>query len=278
VIDEVAPFVRRLTAPNPSVMTGPGTNTYLVGDEVIAVVDPGPHDEGHLARIEAAAGRIGYVLVTHTHPDHAPGAGPLAASCGAEQRGYGPRDGFVPDVELRDGDVLSLGPVRLRAIHTPGHASNHLCYLMEGNEPESRSQSLLLSGDHVMGGSTVVISPLDGDMAQYLTSLERLVAFDPPIGAIAPGHGPLLGDPRAEIETVIAHRLTREKAVADALSELGRATVDALVAAVYTDVDTARHPIARRSMWAHLRKLGNEGRAYCEQPDDIDSVWSAPAD
>lgn len=281
VVDEIAPFVRRLTAPNPSVMTGPGTNTYLVGDEVVAVVDPGPDDEGHLTRIEAAAAasaaRIGYVLVTHTHPDHAPGAGPLAASCGAEQRGYGPRDGFVPDHELRDGDVLPLGPVRLRAVHTPGHASNHLCYLVEASHPGSRFQSLLLSGDHVMGGSTVVISPLDGDMSHYLTSLERLAAFEPPIGAIAPGHGPLLREPRAEIEAVIAHRLVREKAVADALSEMGRATVDELVAAVYTDVDPTRHPIARRSMWAHLRKLSTEGRACCERPDEIDSVWAATA-
>jgi len=278
LIAEVEAFVRRLTAPNPSVMTGPGTNSYLVGEDVVAVVDPGPEDEGHLSRIEAAAGdRIRYVLVTHTHPDHAPGAAALAARSRAELCGYDARDGFVPDIELRDGDVLGLGPVRMTAVHTPGHASNHLCYLVERIDPEAGHdrRSLLLSGDHVMGGSTVVISPPDGDMAEYMASLERLLDFDPPIGAIAPGHGPVLEDPRAEIEALLAHRRAREEAVVASLRERGESTVDDLVAAVYTDVDPARHPIARRSMWAHLRKLGDEERAYSEHPDDIGAKWAA---
>jgi len=277
VVDLVDPLVRRLTAPNPSVMTGPGTNAYLVGDEMVAVVDPGPDDDGHLARIATAgAGRIRYVLVTHTHPDHAPGAAPLAESCGAELLGFDARDGFVPDAELRDGDVLGLGPVRLRVIHTPGHASNHLCYLVEANGAETgHTRRLLLSGDHVMGGSTVLISPLDGDMSQYMSSLERLRGFDPPINAIAPGHGPVLEDARTEIEAVLAHRRAREQAVAAALLRRGEATVDELVVAVYVDVDPVMHPIARRSMWAHLRKLGAEGMAHCEHPDDIEALWAA---
>jgi glyoxylase-like metal-dependent hydrolase (beta-lactamase superfamily II) len=280
VLDEVDPLVRRLTAPNPSVMTGPGTNTYLVGDDAIAVVDPGPEDEAHLARIEAVGGgRIRYVLVTHTHPDHAPGAASLAERSGAELCGYDARDGFVPETELRDGDFVSLGSMGLRAVHTPGHASNHLCYLVERNGSGHRhaGRRLLLSGDHIMGGSTVVISPPDGDMTQYLTSLELLLGFDPPIEAIAPGHGPVLEDPRAEIEAVLAHRRAREQAVLAALADRGQATVDELVTAVYVDVNPAMHPIARRSMWAHLRKLGSEAMAYSEHPEDIEATWVALA-
>jgi glyoxylase-like metal-dependent hydrolase (beta-lactamase superfamily II) len=278
VVAQIGRHLRRLTAPNPSVMTGPGTNTYLVGEDVVAVVDPGPDDEGHLARIEeAAGGPIGYVLVTHTHPDHAPGAARLAARSGAELCGYDARDNFIPGTELRDGDVVSLGPVRLKTVHTPGHASNHLCYLVEGNDSGHRNgdRRLLLSGDHIMGGSTVVISPPDGDMAEYLTSLERLLLLDPPIDAIAPGHGPILDDPRAEIEALLAHRRAREQAVITALTQRGQATVDELVTDVYVDVDPAMYPVARRSMWAHLRKLGSEARAHSEHPDDIESTWTA---
>ena len=180
-------------------------------------------DEAHLDRVEGeAGGRIRYVLVTHTHPDHAPGAAALAARSRAQLGGYDARDGFVPDLELRDGDVLELGPVRLRALHTPGHASNHLCYLIEqagtGDSPVQRR--LMLSGDHIMGGSTVVISPPDGDMAQYLDSLRRLLDLDPPIEAIAPGHGPILDNPRSEIEALLAHRLA-EQAVSAAFEPEG---------------------------------------------------------
>jgi len=278
VVDEIGPFLRRLTAPNPSVMTGSGTNTYLVGDGITAVVDPGPEIDSHLDRIEAAGeGRIRYVLVTHTHPDHAPGAAKLASRTGARLCGYDARDGFVPDLELRDGDVLELGPVRLRSVHTPGHASNHLCYLIEPTAADGprKDRRLLLSGDHIMGGSTVVISPPDGDMSEYLISLKRLLALDPPIDAIGPGHGPVLEDPRNEIESLLAHRMAREQAVSAALEERGRATVDELVTAVYLDVDLARHPIARRSMWAHLRKLADEKRAYSDDREDIGATWTA---
>ncbi len=277
VVVQLDPFVRRLTAPNPSIMTGPGTNTYLVGEDSLAVIDPGPDIEDHLSRIEAAAeGRIRRVLVTHTHSDHAPGAVPLAARTQAELCGYDARDGFVPDLELRGGDTFDLGPVALTAIHTPGHASNHLCYLVETNTPDSSrtSRRLLLSGDHVMGGSTVVIAPPDGDMARYMSSLETLLALDPPIDAIAPGHGPVLEDPAAAIEALLDHRRNRERAVLAVLKERRAATVAELVAAVYTDVDPDRHKIARLSLWAHLRKLRDEERAYSEHPDDIDSLWA----
>lgn len=259
--DELAPGLVRLTAPNPGVMTGPGTNTYLVGTEGdLAVVDPGPDDAGHRRAILAAAaarGRVRWVLTTHTHPDHAPGAAPLAEVTGAEQVGYEARDGFVPDVAAGDGWVLAGPTFRLRAVHTPGHAGNHLCWLYE-------EQRILLSGDHVMQGATVVIRPPDGDMAAYLASLRRLLGADPSLGpleAVAPGHGRLIGAPDRVIEGIVAHRLAREAVVADALAASGGGTVDELAALVYADVDAGLLPVARFSLWAHLRKLVADGRA-----------------
>lgn len=157
-------------------------------------------------------------------------------------------------------------------MHTPGHASNHLCYLTVPDGDESGG-TLLFSGDHIMGGSTVVISPPDGDMTQYLSSLDRLLGFDPEIDAIAPGHGPMLHDPRAVIEGYLAHRRVREAFVAAALAAAGTATVDDLVCEVYADVEPERHPIARKSLWAHLRKLRSDGLAASDAPDDIDASW-----
>jgi glyoxylase-like metal-dependent hydrolase (beta-lactamase superfamily II) len=257
-VDVLVPGLRRVTAPNAGVMTGPGTNTYLVGSGEVAVVDPGPDDPRHLRAVSdvasASGDRIRWVLVTHTHEDHAPGAARLAATASAEVVGFEARKGFSPDVVAGDGFVLDAPSFRLRALHTPGHASDHLCWLLE--EPR-----VLLSGDHVMDRVTVVVAPPDGDMARYLESLRRVAALDPALEAIAPGHGRLLGDPRRVVEAVIAHRLARERLVAAALDEAGTAAVGELVAAVYADVDPALFPIARMSLWAHLRKLAQEGRA-----------------
>ena len=154
----------------------------------------------------------------------------------------------------------------LRALHTPGHASNHLCWLLV-------EERMLFSGDHVMQGPTVVIAPPDGDMAQYLASLRRLLVLDPPIRVIAPGHGSLIREPAATVQGIIDHRRIREKAVVDALTRAGRATVDELVSTVYADVDEERFPIARKSLWAHLRKLGDEGAARSDDPADVDAPW-----
>ncbi len=191
-LDQVAPGVRRLTAPNPGLMTGPGTNTYLIGERDPVVVDPGPADETHTAAIVAAAtplGRIHTIVVTHTHVDHAPGAGALATATGARVVGFGPAEGFTPDEHAGEGWTLRCtgpeGDLTLRALHTPGHASDHLCWLVEEN-------ALLLTGDHVMHGSTVVIRPPDGDLHQYLASLARLRDAEPPITTLAPGHGRLM--------------------------------------------------------------------------------------
>ncbi len=266
---ELAPGVVRLVAPNAGMMTGPGTNSYLIGETELVVVDPGPADPAHIdALVEAGRGRIRWVVVTHTHSDHAPGAAALAARTGAEVLGFEARDGFVPDRTVGEGFVLRGEGFSLRALHTPGHASDHLCWLLE-------DQQMLFSGDHVMEGSTVVIAPPDGDMAAYLASLGRLQGLDPPLEAIAPGHGALVTDPASVLAGYVEHRLAREGAVAAALAGAHSATIDELLPTVYADVATALYPVARYSLWAHLRKLAAEGRATAADPGDIDTVWEA---
>ena len=253
-------LVSRITAPNPGMMTGPGTNTYIVGTDELALIDPGPESAPHLSAMRDAVGsRLKWILCTHTHLDHSPGARALKAQTGAQVLGFGavPDDGrqdtaFAPDRALRDGDALDCGAFSLRAVHTPGHASNHLCYLLE-------RRNLLFTGDHIMQGSTVVISPPDGDMIAYLRSLERLLSFD--FAAIAPGHGHVIEKPHDEVRRLIAHRTKRERKVLDALGRKSPATLDDLLPLVYDDVSPRIHPVARRSLHAHLLKLRDEGRA-----------------
>jgi len=279
--DEVAPGVLRLTAPNPGLMTGPGTNTYLVGRAGPVVVDPGPADEAHTAAIVAAAAPLGPVrsiVVTHTHVDHAPGAAALAGATGAPVVGFGPAEGFAPDETVGEGWSLQCpgpgpaGGLTLRALHTPGHASDHLCWLVE-------EHALLLTGDHVMHGSTVVIRPPDGDLHQYLASLARLRDADPPIRLLAPGHGRVMDHVPEVVDALVAHRLARHERVASALARRGDATVDELLPEVYGDVTERQLPVARFSLWAHLRALGQEGRAIllgaAAGGDDMESRWAA---
>jgi len=263
-------LVSRITAPNPGMMTGPGTNAYIIGRDDLALIDPGPEsDVHHSALLKVVGNRLKWILCTHTHRDHSPGARALKAATGAQVLGFAPTpdDGrqdttFAPDRALRDGDVIDCGAFRLRAVHTPGHASNHLCYLLE-------EQKLLFTGDHVMQGSTVVISPPDGDMQAYLQSLERLLALD--IAALAPGHGHIIETPHDEARRLIAHRLKREQKVLDAFSKKNPATVEELVPIVYDDVPPRLHPVARRSLHAHLIKLGREGRVA-----ETDGLWEVP--
>jgi glyoxylase-like metal-dependent hydrolase (beta-lactamase superfamily II)/8-oxo-dGTP pyrophosphatase MutT (NUDIX family) len=253
--------VRRVTARNPGMMTGPGTNTYLVGDaqrNEWAAIDPGPADAGHVDAIVAAApGPIRWILVTHTHRDHSPAAALLKARTGAPLLGMAARHaegqdtGFVPDRELRHGELLELGPQAcLRVVHTPGHAANHLCYLLQ-------EEKTLFTGDHVMQGSTVVINPPDGDMQAYMASLQQLLDED--LAWLAPGHGFLIAEPRAALIRLIEHRRAREAKVLQAIAE-GHVGLEALLARVYDDVHPALHPAARRSLLAHLEKLRAEGR------------------
>jgi len=262
--------VARVTAPNPGAMTGPGTNTYIIGGEDLAVIDPGPESAPHLgALLEAVGKRLKWILCTHTHLDHSPCARALKRETGAELLGFAkvPGDGrqdtaFNPDRALTDGEVLATREFRLRAVHTPGHASNHLCYLLEG-------RGLLFTGDHVMQGSTVVISPPDGDMAVYLRSLEKLLSLD--LAAFAPGHGHVIDKPHEEVRRLIAHRLKREQKVLAAFAKKNPATLDELLPLVYDDVSQRLHAVARRSLHAHLIKLCADGRVA-----ETEGIWEAP--
>jgi glyoxylase-like metal-dependent hydrolase (beta-lactamase superfamily II) len=266
---ELSERVVRLTAPNPGVMTGAGTNSYLVGTTELVVVDPGPDHGDHVRALAAVgAGRIRSIVVTHTHLDHSPGAAGLAGLTGAEVVGFRADDEFVPDREVADGATVSGEGFTLRAVHTPGHASNHLCWLLT-------EEAMLFSGDHIMGGSTVVIAPPDGDMAVYLASLEKLLDLDPALSTIAPGHGPLLTDPASTVRSVIAHRRARHAEVAAALGGAGEATVEQLLPVVYAAVSEELKPVAAKSLWAHLRLLGQEGRAASADPDDRTVPWVA---
>ncbi|HEY2564641.1 MAG TPA: MBL fold metallo-hydrolase [Acidimicrobiales bacterium] len=273
--ETVAPGVVRITAANPGMMTGPGTNTYLIGTGELAVVDPGPDDAAHLDAVAGAGGgRIRWIFVTHTHPDHSPGAAGLAGRTGAERLGFASRDGFTADRTIADGFELRRPGLSLRAVHTPGHASNHLCYLADlVAERPGTGSTMLFTGDHVMDGSTVVISPPDGDMTAYLASLALLSDLEPRIDVIAPGHGLLIDDPHAAVAAYIAHRHEREERVAAGLAAAGSATIDQLVPVVYQDVDEDRFPVARRSLWAHLRKLTDDGLVRSSDRESAEATW-----
>lgn len=269
----IHPMVQRLTAPNPGMMTGPGTNSYIIGNTEsgssgdLAMIDPGPEIAAHAELLVKHTGkRLRWIFCTHTHQDHSPSSRAVKQGTGALIHGYGkvPDDGrqdtaFKPDRALVDDDVVDCDTFKIRAIHTPGHASNHLCYLLEG-------AGLLFTGDHVMQGSTVVITPPDGDMFEYFASLNKLSGYD--ITAFAPGHGRVIETPRAEVDKIIAHRLKREQFVVDALVTAKTATLDELVPVVYSDVAPALHVPARRSLHAHLLKLARDGRAQ-----EADGRW-----
>jgi glyoxylase-like metal-dependent hydrolase (beta-lactamase superfamily II)/8-oxo-dGTP pyrophosphatase MutT (NUDIX family) len=264
---QLSPRLIRVTANNGSMMTGPGTNTYLIGGgprNEWAVIDPGPMDEAHVEAILAAApGPIRWIFATHTHNDHSPACRPLKARTGAVVHGriaahpQWQDAGFAPDVHLEGGERFELPApegqtTTLHAIHTPGHASNHLCYLLE-------EEKLLFTGDHVMQQSTVVINPPDGDMAAYIASLRELSGRD--LDWLAPGHGFLMAQPAQAMQAIVSHRLRREAKVVAALRELGAADADALLARVYDDVPQRLLAMALRSLTAHLHKLRDDGGA-----------------
>ena len=255
----IAPGIVRITAPNPGVMTGPGTNSYIIGGRELVLLDPGPPIESHIELLRATVGdRLKWIVCTHTHNDHSPAAGALRAATGAPVCGrFAEQDGrqdpdFAPDRILEEGDTVGVPGVTLRAVHTPGHASNHLCYLLE-------EQKLLFTGDHVMQGSTVVISPPGGDMDDYLNSLEKVLQLE--LTAFAPGHGHLIDTPHDEARRLIAHRLKREAKVFAALQQKNPATLDELVVFAYDDVSDRLHPVAKRSLHAHLIKLAKDRKA-----------------
>lgn len=269
----LGPRVARVTANNGSQMTGPGTNSYFVGSgSTWALIDPGPDDAAHVQALQAHAATLpaplSMILCTHTHKDHSPAAAAMHAATGAPRAGRvaGHPEwqdlSFQPERVLAHGERIALGPdCTLRVLHTPGHASNHLCFLLE-------QEGLLFTGDHLMQGSTVVINPPDGDMAAYLDSLRALLAE--PIEHLAPGHGFLMGQPQQVVHHTIAHRLAREAKVAAALAAAGPASAQALLPQVYGDVPERLHAMALRSLQAHLHKLQQEGHAIQDG-----GVWQA---
>ncbi|MBX3620180.1 MAG: MBL fold metallo-hydrolase [Rhizobacter sp.] len=273
---KLSAHVIRVTAPNASVMTGPGTNTYLVGGGTTnewAIVDPGPDLPEHVeAVLRAAPGPVRWILATHTHHDHSPASVALRQHTHAQVLGRLPlhphrQDGsFAPDRVLSHGERLEVAPqVTLRVLHTPGHASNHLCFLFE-------EEKTLFTGDHVMQASTVVINPPDGDMSAYLQSLRALLDED--IEWLAPGHGFLMAQPRRALQGVIDHRLKREAKVLAALRAHAPCTLEQLLPHAYDDVDPRMLPVAARSLLAHLDKLKADQLAQ-----DPAGVWrvAAPA-
>ena len=256
---ELSPLVRRITAGNGSVFTGPGTNTYLVGKEEVTVIDPGPAMQEHIDVITAAAPNIKQILVTHTHPDHSPGVRLLKENLDIPAYGMLTNSSknqdqtFSPERILDDGEVFQEEEFSIEVVHTPGHASNHLCFIL-------KEEKLIFTGDHIMNGSTVVIGPPDGNMKQYIQSLEKLKDYD--LEKIAPGHGELLENPHEVADWIVNHRLEREKKVFQALQEATKGTPDSLVEKVYDDVDSSLFPIAKASLLAHLIKLEEDQLIY----------------
>ncbi|RSZ33347.1 MBL fold metallo-hydrolase [Variovorax beijingensis] len=262
--------VQRLTAPNPGAMTGPGTNSYIVGDADTGylVIDPGPNDAGHIDRLRRATeGNIRMIVCTHSHADHSPGAAPLQALCKEKPPILGLSSAptarssarFAAERELRDGERLVLGgttaegePVShtLRAIHTPGHAANHLCLVLE-------EDGLLFSGDHILNGSTTVVDPPDGDMNAYLDSLDKLDAACEAGGIdfILPAHGHVIGSARSAIAQLKAHRLKREAKIAAAMQRLPGGTPEDWLPLAYDDVPERMWPVAARSLAAHVARI-----------------------
>ena len=272
--------VQRLTAPNPGVMTGPGTNSYLVGDPATGfiAIDPGPADAEHLDKLwRAAGGDIRMIVCTHSHPDHSPGAAPLQALCVQAGRAAPPILGlpsaptaraasaFTPDRALQNNELLALsgqapdGKIThtLQVIHTPGHAANHVCLLLQ-------EDGLLFSGDHILNGSTTVIDPPDGNMADYLDSLDRLDALcaEHNVEFILPAHGHVLGGPingaRSAIAKLKAHRLAREAKVLAAMQALPDGSMEDWVQHAYDDVPPRMWPVAQRSLLAHVERIRSQ--------------------
>jgi glyoxylase-like metal-dependent hydrolase (beta-lactamase superfamily II) len=274
--DQVSPLIRRVVARNPGPFTYLGTGTYIVGHGEVAVIDPGPDLPEHLdALLAAVAGeRVTDILVTHTHMDHSPLAHPLAEATGAVVHGL-PAPGvdsgfeeadeaaFRPHAPIRDGERVSGPGWTLEAIFTPGHASNHVAYALA-------EEQALFPGDHVMGWSTTVVSPPDGDMAAYLDSLDKVRARD--FRILWPTHGPPIVEVAPFLRAYRAHRELRE---AQVLGELraGPTRIRPMVERLYAAVDPRLHPAAAHSLWAHLIKLVGEGRVACDGPPGLDSEY-----
>ena len=269
-VEQVSPLVRRVLAHNPGPFTYTGTGTYIVGRDTVAIIDPGPDDPAHVAALLAAVAgaTVSHIVVTHTHRDHSPAAPAVAAATGALIVGcaplvlddLGPRADagfdatYAPDQVLPEGDSVRGPGWTLIALHTPGHTSNHLCFAL----PEERA---LFSGDHVMGWSTTVVAPPDGDMAAYMASLKRLLDRDDVV--YYPTHGAPVTEPQRLVRGLIGHRKQRETQILTRLAD-GAATVPAMVATMYASIDPRLHPAAGLSVTAHLIDLRARGEVVAD--------------
>jgi glyoxylase-like metal-dependent hydrolase (beta-lactamase superfamily II) len=279
-IEPVAPGIRRIVARNPSPFTFRGTGTYIVGEGEVAVIDPGPDLDEHVAALlEGLAGeRITHILITHTHRDHSPAASAVKAATGAQTYGFGPHAGgrrgdpvveeggdwdFSPDVTLHDGEAVAGTGWRFEAVHTPGHTSNHLCFAL----PE---RGILFSGDHVMGWSTSVIAPPDGDMAAYMASLDKLLARSDQV--YWPTHGPAITEPHAHVRAFIAHRREREAGIIECL-KTGAGRIDDIVDRLYVGLQPGLRRAAGRSVHAHLIDLVSRGVVESDGPATIETSY-----
>lgn len=282
--EPVSPLVRRVLAPNRGPFTYKGTCAYIVGEGDVAIIDPGPADPGHIAALlEAIRGeRLRYVLVTHTHRDHSPAARALKDATGAIIAGCAPYapppdihvagpgldashdTAYTPDAILAEGDLITLGGVTIRALETPGHTANHLCFSL-------REEQALFTGDHVMGWATTVIAPPDGSMRDYMESIERMRTRDDRI--YWPGHGEAVRNPQRYLRALIHHRRARESAILQRL-EAGDDTIAAMVAHIYEGVDRRLHRAAAMTVLAHLEDLVARGLAESDGPATLTARYA----
>jgi glyoxylase-like metal-dependent hydrolase (beta-lactamase superfamily II) len=279
-LEPVAPGIRRIVARNPSPFTFKGTGTYVVGTGEVAVIDPGPDLDEHVKALLAglAGEQVTHILVTHTHRDHSPAAKALKAATGAPTYGFGPHMGgrrgeagieeggdwdFVPDIAVRDGDEIVGAGWRFEAVHTPGHTSNHLCFAL----PEA---GILFSGDHVMGWSTSVIAPPDGDMSGYMASLDKLLRRRDNL--YWPTHGPAIADPQPHVRAFIAHRREREAGILECLAS-GPHRIEPIVERLYVGLGPGLRHAAGRSVHAHLLDLVARGIVASDGAPTIDAVY-----
>jgi len=279
-LEPVAPGVRRIVARNPSPFTFRGTGTYVIGSGEVAVIDPGPDLTEHVEALLTglARERVTHILITHTHRDHSPAAAALKAATGAATWGFGPHAGgkrgepgveeggdwdFAPDVTVHDGDTVVGKDWRFEAVHTPGHTSNHLCFALADS-------GILFSGDHVMGWSTSVISPPDGDMTAYMASLDKLLGR--PDTVYWPTHGPAIIEPQAHVRAFIAHRREREAGILDCLSA-GLGHIDEIVERLYVGLQPGLWRAAGRSVHAHLIDLVGRGLVESDGPPNLDARY-----
>lgn len=264
----LSPRIARLLTNNPGPFTFKGTGVYIVGDKNVAVIDPGPIIPDHLEALKRALDgkTVSHILITHTHSDHSPAAEPLKQWSGAKTYAFGPhgsgrtQDGvtleeggdtaFMPDIRVKDGDVIQGDGFTFECVTTPGHTSNHMCFALA-------QEQALFTGDHIMGWSTTVVTPPDGDMAQYMASVRKLIARDDKI--LYPTHGAPITDPKPFLNAYLEHRLDRERQILACIKD-GLTTIPEMVARMYADVDKRLHPAASRSVLAHLIQLTQEGR------------------